>query len=326
MRRPKLKNKQVLVKIIKRKMIMVMNAIDTTVQTTAAVQQSYITGSVISRDGTFIGYRQYGRGPGIVLVQGAMGFAENYSILAETLSAAFTVYVPDRRGRGMSPLPFTRDYTIQRDVEDLEALLVKTGTHNVYGLSAGAVISLAAAMSVSAIHKLAVFDPPLFESQPLPTAELARFEKAIAQGNTAAALTAAGKAAALFPSLKYMPNWLLNYLTNRMLASEARQPKSAGPTLSEITLTLQYDFKILTEIHEIPKRWSDIKADILLLGGGKSPAYLKSDLDALEKVLPHARRVTFPDLGHGGSWNYDRQRNSTGNPQMVAGELRQFFA
>ena len=304
---------------------MVINDIDSKVQTTTTVQQSFITGSVISKDGTRIGYRQYGHGPGIVLVQGAMGFAENFSILAETLSAAFTVYVPDRRGRGMSPLPYTMDYTIQRDVEDLEALLTKTDTHNVYGLSSGAVISLAAALSISAILKLAVFEPPLFESQPMPAAELARFEKAMARGNTAAALTAAGKAVALVPTLKYMPNWLLNFLTNRMLASEARQPKGAGPTLSEITPTLQFDFQVIKEMHGAMNHLSDIKASVLLLGGGKSPVYLKSDLDALQKLLPHARRVTFPNLGHGGSWNYDKQRNPASNPQMVAGELRQFF-
>jgi hypothetical protein len=36
---------------------------------------SFTTGTVTSRDGTKIGYRQSGHGPGIVLVQGAMGTA-----------------------------------------------------------------------------------------------------------------------------------------------------------------------------------------------------------------------------------------------------------
>src|SRR5215467_15113767 len=42
-------------------------------QSTATVRESYTTSSVTSRDGATIGYRQYGHGPGIVLVQGAMG-------------------------------------------------------------------------------------------------------------------------------------------------------------------------------------------------------------------------------------------------------------
>ena len=286
---------------------------------------SYTTDSVISKDGTNIGYRQYSHGPGVVLVQGAMGFADNYSALAEALSNTFTVYVPDRRGRGMSPLLYNMNHTIQRDVEDLEALMIKTASHNVFGLSSGAVISLTAAIGTSTIHKLAVFEPPLYNGRSLPTAELARFNKAITDGNIAAALTAAGKAVDFVPMLKYIPNWLLNFFTNRILASEVKQPAGNEPTLSEITLTLQYDFQIIAEMHGALKRWSPIQAEVLLLGGGKSPKFLKTDLDALEKVLPHVRRVTFAELGHAASWNYDKQRNPTGNPKMVAEELSRFF-
>ena len=92
-------------------------------QTTVVLHQRYTIETVLSQDGTTIGYRQYGHGPGVVLVQGAMGSATNFSQLAEALSDAFTVCVPDRRGRGISPLPLHRDHTIQRDVEDLDALL-----------------------------------------------------------------------------------------------------------------------------------------------------------------------------------------------------------
>ena len=80
----------------------------------------YTTGAVTSTDGTSIGYRQYGSGPGLVLAQDARASAHNFSQLAEVLSDTFTVYVPDRRGRGLSPLPYRQDHTIQRDVEDKE--------------------------------------------------------------------------------------------------------------------------------------------------------------------------------------------------------------
>ena len=59
----------------------------------------YVLGNVTSRDGTQIGYRQIGSGPGVVLVQGAMGTARNYDELARLLAKDFTVYVPDRRGQ-----------------------------------------------------------------------------------------------------------------------------------------------------------------------------------------------------------------------------------
>src|SRR5215469_1286129 len=130
--------------------------------TTTGSREQYTTSYVTSKDGTTIGYRQFGHGPGIVLVQGAMGSAENFRQLAELLADAFTVYVPDRRGRGLSDLPYSQDYSIQKDVEDLDALLAKSGAHSVFGLSAGGLISLQAALTLPAIHKVAIFEPPLF--------------------------------------------------------------------------------------------------------------------------------------------------------------------
>ncbi len=202
---------------------------------------------------------------------------------------------------------------------------MKTDTQHVYGLSSGAVIALTAAARISTIRKLAVYEPPLFTHHRMPAAELARFDRAIANDDIAAALTAAGKAVEMVPMLKYIPDWLLNFFTNRVLASEAKQPKGEGPTLREIAPTLQYDFRVVTEMQGALESWRTIQADVLLLGGGKSPSYLKTDLDALERVLPHVTRVTFPELGHAGSWNYDRQRNPTGNPEAVAQVLRRFF-
>ena len=137
---------------------------------TVPAQEPYITGSVTSQDGTTIGYRQYGHGPGIVLVQGAMGSAQNFMQLAGRLSDTFTVYVPDRRGRGLSDLPYSKDYSIQKDVEDLDALLAKTGAHSVFGLSSGAIICLQAALTLPAIHKAAIYEPPLFMNSSEPTA------------------------------------------------------------------------------------------------------------------------------------------------------------
>jgi len=292
----------------------------------ASVQEVFTSGFVLSQDGTKIGYRQLGSGPGIVLVQGAMGSAHNFMQLATLLSDTFTVFAPDRRGRGMSPLPYSKEHTIQRDVEDLEALLNEKNAHSVFALSSGAVISLTAAASrASSIHKLAVFEPPLFARHPMPTVELARFDKAIVRGSVGAALTAAGKAVQVRPIPRYLPNWLLAFLTNRMLMSQDKKPKGDYLSLRELAQALRYDFRVVSQMHEEQMRWSAVKAEVLLLGGGKSPAYLKADLDVLQGLLPLAARVTFPELDHAASWNVDPQRNPKGNPEDVARELKRFF-
>src|SRR5258708_5303263 len=87
---------------------------------TGAAPEHYLPGSVPSQDGTAIGYRQLGHGPGVVLVHGAMESAQSHLQLAEALADAFTVYLPDRRGRGRSG-PYGNDYGIQKEVEDLDA-------------------------------------------------------------------------------------------------------------------------------------------------------------------------------------------------------------
>ncbi len=81
--------------------------------------------------------------------------------LAEALADSFTIYLPDRRGRGLSG-PYGKEYSVQEDVDDLDALLTKTGAHYVFGVSSGGIICLEAALKLPAIQKAAVYEPPLF--------------------------------------------------------------------------------------------------------------------------------------------------------------------
>ncbi|MGD0985971.1 MAG: alpha/beta hydrolase [Acidimicrobiales bacterium] len=105
------------------------------------------TGTLTSRDGTVIGYRQLGHGPGVVLLHGAGQSSRNFLTLARAMADQFTLYVPDRRGRGMSG-PYSKDHGLDDEVEDVEALLSETGAHYVFGPSAGAVIALEAALRI----------------------------------------------------------------------------------------------------------------------------------------------------------------------------------
>jgi pimeloyl-ACP methyl ester carboxylesterase len=74
----------------------------TTPQTRTATTAGMATGSVVSRDGTRIGYLRVGRGPAVVLLHGSNESARSHTQLALALADTFTVYLPDRRGRGMS--------------------------------------------------------------------------------------------------------------------------------------------------------------------------------------------------------------------------------
>ncbi len=281
----------------------------------------YIKGAVVSKDGTTIGYRQLGRGPGLVVLHGAMESAQSHLQLAEALADSYTVYLPDRRGRGLSG-PYGRDYSVQEEVEDLDALVSKTGAHYIFGVSSGAIISLQAALTLPAIHKAAIFEPPLMFNGLAPTRWLTRFDNEIAQGKVAAAMITGMKGAEMgSPMLNLIPRWLLERMTTMMMASEDKKASGDDVTMRMLAPTLHYDFQLVIAMEGALESFRTLPADVLLLGGSKSPAYLTRAVDALEKVLPHVTRVEFPGLGHEASGNSDRR----GQPGRVAQELRRFF-
>jgi hypothetical protein len=82
---------------------------------------------------------------------------------------------------------------------------------------------------------------------------------------------------------------------------------------------------LVDEMAETLEAFRAVSADVLLLGGSKSPAFFKMALDALEKVLPQVKRREYPGLDHGGSSDASTT-NRGGNPALVAQDLHRFFA
>ncbi len=295
-------------------------------KSTATAREHYTTSSVISQDGTIIGYRQFGHGPGVVLLHGSNVSGLDFTQLGEGLADIFTVYLPDRRGRGLSG-PYGDDYSMQKEIEDLDALLIKTGAHLVYGVSAGGLICLQAALTLPTIQKIALYEPALLTDGTAHTVWLTRYDQEMAQGKVAAALVTSMKGLELGgPVMNAMPNWLLESLTNATMKSEDKKAKPDDITMRKLAPTLHYDGQLLAEMSGTLERFRAVSADVLLLGGSKGLPFLKPSLDALEKVLPHVvKRVEFPGLEHGGS-NNPSQTNRGSKPELVAQELRRFFA
>ena len=78
--------------------------------------------------------------------------------------------------------PFGEDYSIQKEVEDIDAFLTRTGANYVFGVSVGAIICLEAASVLPAVHKAAIYEPPLFADRSRPSAFQDRFDKEMAEG------------------------------------------------------------------------------------------------------------------------------------------------
>src|SRR5262249_31002114 len=138
----------------------------------------------------------------------------------------------------------------------------------------------------------------------------------------AAALITAMKAAQMGPPVfNLMPRWLLERLISMALKGEAKKGSGDYISMGALAPTLRYDFQLVIEMNEKLESCNAIRAELLLLGGSKSPAYLKDALGALERILPRARRIELRGLDHAASWNTDRG----GKPEPVAQELCRFF-
>src|SRR5664279_2193880 len=175
----------------------------------AIVAATYLTGCVMSADGTSIGYRQLGHGPGLVLVHGGGQSAQNLMDLASALSGDFTVYVPDRRGRGTSGPPGDH-YGLTVECQDLDALLRHCGSEFVFGLSSGALLCLDAALSLTQIRRLALYEPPLSIDHSTPVDWLARFDREVAEGKIGSAMITATRGTQTAPALiRLTPRFLL---------------------------------------------------------------------------------------------------------------------
>ncbi|AXY73593.1 alpha/beta hydrolase [Paraflavitalea soli] len=282
-----------------------------------ALLEKYITGYVISKDGTRVGYRQTGYGPGVILVHGAMMTSKNFLQLASFLSNEFTVYIPDRRGRGLSG-PFGQNYGIGSESEDLQALIHKTGTDKIFGLSSGAICVLRTAIIEPALKKVVLYEPPIPVKGTNPAAWGSRYESALSRGNFGKAMFTAIKGTddpSLFTAL---PGFLIAPLLNVGINADAKKQTDDHVPLKSLIPTMHYDLLLVRESPGLIDRCKEIKAEMLLMGGTRSQRYLKLALDTLSTVLPQAKRVESRGLGHTAADNDN-------SPEKIAKELIAFF-
>jgi pimeloyl-ACP methyl ester carboxylesterase len=150
--------------------------------------------TVRSKDGTSIAFDKSGEGPPLILVDGAfMHRSFGQPELAERLAEAFTVFRYDRRGRGDSG--DTAPYAVEREVDDLQALIEAAGgSAYVYGISSGAALAIEAAARGAAISKLALYEAPFIVDDSRPPVP----DDVVAQLNELLAANRRGDAVRLF--------------------------------------------------------------------------------------------------------------------------------
>jgi pimeloyl-ACP methyl ester carboxylesterase len=276
---------------------------------------SFESGSVLSADGTVYGSRRTGQGPGLIALHGGMQSSRSFSRLATLVSDRFTVYLPDRRGRGLSGSGVSR-YGMDREVEDLAALVAQTGTTRIFGLSSGALIALHAAAALPELSKVALYEPPLSLADSVPLGWVERYDREIAAGNLAAAMVTAMQDTETDPrDIRAIPRARLE----AFMGDGVRGDGLEAVALREIVPTMRRDAQLVMETADAIEQFATLTAHVLLLGGDLSPAYLKGALDDLEKVVPRCGRIKLAGCDHVAA-------DDRGRPELVAPELRRFFA
>jgi len=293
-------------------------------------KQKYTKGYVTSKDGNVIGYRQMGSGPGIILLHGGAKGSQSLMQLGMALSDDFTVYIPDRRGRGLSG-PFGDNYGLQREVEDMDALLKKTGALYVFGTATGGIIALQSALYLPAIHKAVLYEPPFYvnETEMNNFNDIGkRYDQYVAEGKLSMAMVTSSEIATKvsgdeleppYQWVKYMPNIIMRLIFRIIIEVDARNVKGDDVTLKDLIPTFHNDVVLVNETKGTIENFKDVSAEVLLLNGSKTFLFLKHIIDALNEVLPHVKRVEIQGIDHAAA------EDTTGKPEIVADEIKRFF-
>ena len=242
-----------------------------------------------SKDGTTIAFDQYGQGPAVILVDGALqyrAFDQGETQLALLLAKHFTVIQYDRRGRGDST--DTLPYAVAREIEDIEALIdAAGGSAYVYGISSGAALAMEAAIELPGkIKKLAMYEAPYNSDEAAQQAWNA-YTRELGE------LLAAGRrgdAVALFMMLVG---------ATREQTDEIRQ-SPMWPLWEAIAPTLAYDHTaILGEDAAVPtERAARVSVPALIMDGEGSYPFMHVAAVALAEAMPNGQQRTLEGQTH----------------------------
>ncbi|MFF4255977.1 alpha/beta fold hydrolase [Streptomyces sp. NPDC001663] len=253
----------------------------------------------ISRDGTSIAYQRTGQGPAVILVSGAMSTGATVAPLAGPLSGRFSVISYDRRGRGESG--DTKPYSVDREVEDLAALVDAAGGEaSLYGISSGGALVLQAAASGLPVRRAAVYEVPfaVYEGGAKERAAYTEhLTEALEQGRP-------GDAVELFLRL--------TGLAEEMIQGARHSPMWAG--MESIAPSLAYDNAVMGDGLVPRDRLAAIEVPVLSVAGDASPAWLREAARAVAETAPQ------------GTYRSLEGQTHMVDPNVLAPVLAEFFA
>ncbi|BCM69635.1 MULTISPECIES: alpha/beta fold hydrolase [Streptomyces] len=237
-----------------------------------------------SRDGTSLAYHVTGQGPTVILVSGAMSTGGTVLPLAQRLADRCRAVVYDRRGRGESG--DTAPYAVDREVEDLAALLDAVGGDAaLFGVSSGGALVLRAAADGLPVRRAAVYEVPyadhLAHGAEREAVYKEQLNKALAEGRR-------GDAVELFLRL--------TGLAEEMIQRARQSPMWAG--MEAVAPSLAYDDAVMGDGLLPRARLAGISVPVLAVAGGASPEWMHRASQAVAEAVPQGTYRVLPGQTH----------------------------
>ncbi|MER6467914.1 alpha/beta fold hydrolase [Streptomyces collinus] len=253
-----------------------------------------------SRDGTSLAYQVTGQGPTVILASGAMSTGGTLAPLALRLADHCTAVVYDRRGRGESG--DTAPYAVEREVEDLAALVEAVGGEAaLFGVSSGGALVLEAAASGLPVRQVAVYEAPFADHMEGGAEREAVYKeslgKALAEGRR-------GDAVELFLRL--------TGLGEEMIRGARQSPM--WPGLEAVAPSLAYDDAVMGDGLLPRQRLAAVSVPVLSVVGGASPEWMREAGRAVAEAAPR------------GSYRVLDGQTHMVEPEVLGPVLAEFFA
>ena len=243
-----------------------------------------MTEFVTSADGTRIAFERSGEGSPVIVIGGIFCDRRRMAEVAWHLAQRFTAISYDRRGRGESG--DTRPYAVEREVEDLGALIDAIGGRAmVYGHSSGAGLALRAAASGLAVSRLVLHEPPYG-----PDDEVSR-EGARTLAEAVREAVEAGRCG----------DAIAHFLSALGVPPAAVEAMRGNPEMLAIAPTMPYDFDVMGDFAggTIPERLvRAIGIPTLVLAGGVSPGFFRETAARITSLLPQGRHTLLEGHDH----------------------------
>ena len=245
---------------------------------------------VISKDGTPIAVDRFGDGPALILVDGAMcsrGFGPMPPLakeLASSSSPSITTTVA--AAAIVATLPATT--CSARSKISMPCCSTPGGSAMVFGISSGAALAGEAVRQLRGIRRLALYEAPYVidgTHEPLPPNFIAETKAFVASGDRSAAVK------------KFM-----RYVGTPAIAVFVMSLLPFWKKLTAIAHTLSNDLEIIAPHHNgkpFPAgKWSMVTLPVLVMAGGKSPAYMQNSMKAWAAAFPNAVHQTLAGQTH----------------------------